>query len=396
MNEALIRVRELELDYPSSGRGSTFSLHVPHLDVYRHETLTLIGHNGSGKSSLLRVLSLLTRPARGTVEFGSELEPGGEASTRRSSRALELRRRMASVLQQPLLCRMSVFQNVAVGLRFRKLPRPEIEARVTTWLRRLRIDHLRDRDARSLSGGEAQRASIARAMVLEPDVLFLDEPFSALDPPSRHALIDEFQPILAQTRTTTVFATHDRGEALALSDRIAVLERGRIEQWGSAEEVFTQPASEGVARFVGAATLIPGEVRNIEDGLLHIEAHVGTIGAKLVVLGEGAVGERITVCVRPEHVILSPAASHSATSARNVLRGEVERITRTGTGFRVVVDCGLPVVATVTESARRDLALEVGAKVAASFKATAAHTIRRGPGSVSDSSPGSESDAGAQ
>ena len=364
MNDVLIRVRDLELGY-----GGGFSLEIPHLDVHRHETLTLIGHNGSGKSSLLRVLSLLAPPTAGTIEFD------GERLSRRSGATLAARRRMASVLQQPLLCRMSVFHNVAVGLRFRGVSKGEIEDRVTIWLKQLRIDHLRDRDARRLSGGEAQRTSIARAMVLEPDVLFLDEPFSALDPPTRHALLDEFQQILAQTRTTTVFATHDRGEALALSDRIAVVQQGRIAQWGFAEEVFTQPASEDVARFVGAATLIPGTVRDTRDGLLHIDAG----GRDLFVLGDAEPGERITVCVRPEHVILSPADRGGATSARNVLRGRVQRISRSDSGFRIIVDCGAPVVATVTESALQELGLDVGVQVAASFKATAAHTIRRDP-----------------
>ena len=365
MSDALIRLRELELDH------GDFSLRIPRLDVHRHETLTLIGHNGSGKSSLLRVLSLLAPPTSGTLEFDNE--PLASSSRRQ----LALRRRMASVLQQPLLCRASVFHNVALGLRFRKVAKSEVEQRVMSWLRRLRIDHLRERDARGLSGGEAQRASIARAMVLDPDVLFLDEPFSALDPPTRHELIDEFQQILAETRTTTVFATHDRGEALALSDRIAVVQRGQIAQWGSAEEVFTQPTSEDVARFVGAATLIPGAVRQVEDGLLHIDAD----GVMLTVLGEAQVGERVTICVRPEHVILS-ASPERTTSARNVLHGTVERITRSDTGFRIVVDCGSPVVATVTESALRELEIEVGRRVAASFKATAAHTIRRSSGDV--------------
>lgn len=367
MSDVLIRVHDLVLDY-----GGGFSLEIPHLDVHRHETLTLIGHNGSGKSSLLRVLSLLAPPTRGTLEFDGERAPRGSGAT------LRARRRMASVLQQPLLCRMSVFHNVAVGLRFRGVSKEEIEDRVMTWLKQLRIDHLRDRDARRLSGGEAQRASIARAMVLEPDVLFLDEPFSALDPPTRHGLLDEFQQILAQTRTTTVFATHDRGEALALSDRIAVVQQGRIAQWGSAEEVFTQPASEDVARFVGAATLIPGIVRDARDGLLHIDAG----GRDLFVLGDAEPGERITVCVRPEHVILSPADGAGATSARNVLRGPVQRISRSDTGFRIIVDCGAPVVATVTESALRELEIEVGSPIAASFKATAAHTIRRSSSGV--------------
>lgn len=365
MSDVLIRVADLELDY-----GGDFALRVPELDVLRHQTLTLIGHNGSGKSSLLRVLSLLMTPSAGTIHFDGERVPPGAAQQ------LRFRRRMASVLQQPYLCRMSVFRNVALGLRFQGVAKQDVESRVMTWLERLRIDHLRDRDARRLSGGEAQRTSIARAMVLEPDVLFLDEPFSALDPPTRHGLIDEFQQILGATRTTTVFATHDRGEALALSDRIAVVQRGELAQCGSAEEIFTRPASEEVARFVGAATLIPGRISHVTDGLLHIDAEAG----RLAILGEGDVGERVTVCVRPEDVTLSPGGEAASTSARNLLRGSIQRIVPADATYRVVVGCGVPVVASVTGSALRELQLEVGSEVVASFKATAAHTIRRSAG----------------
>lgn len=361
MSDGLVRIRDLELDY-----GGEFNLKIPELDVRRRETLTLIGHNGSGKSTLLRILSLLAPPKSGRIWFD------GEQVGMSSRQHLRLRRRMASVLQEPHLCRMSVFRNVALGLRFRGVREKDAEELVMNWLKRLRIDHLRDRHARSLSGGEAQRTSIARAMVLEPDLLFLDEPFSALDPPTRQALIEEFQQILSQTRTTTVFATHDRGEALALSDRIAVIQGGRLAQWGPSEEVFTRPVSEDVARFVGAATLIPGRIDAVEDGVLRIGGPHGP----LEIVGEGRVGESVVICVRPEDITLSRGDRSTRSSARNVLSGTVERVLPSDTSYRIVVDCGVHVVASITRSAFRELDLEVGQEVNASFKATAAHKIR--------------------
>ena len=195
-------------------------LDVPQLTLRRGEILTLLGENGSGKTTLLRLLGLLVRPIRGRVVFGGEEVDFG--STRR---LLELRRRMAAVMQEPLLCRMNVRRNVALGLRFRGVPKPEIDKRVDAWLERLAISHLAGRPASKLSGGESQRTSLARAMVLDPEILYMDEPFAALDAPTRQSHLQEFRAVLAESGVTTVFATHDRGEALGLGDRVAVLMR---------------------------------------------------------------------------------------------------------------------------------------------------------------------------
>ncbi|MFC1575511.1 ATP-binding cassette domain-containing protein [Gemmatimonadota bacterium] len=206
MNENLLELHDVTVAY----HGRTV-LSVPHLAVRRGEILTLLGENGSGKTTLLRLLGLLVRPHEGRVVLGGEEVDFGSAR-----RLLELRRRMAGVMQEPLLCRMSVRRNVALGLRFRRLPKPETERRVDAWLQRLSISHLGDRQASNLSGGEAQRTSLARAMVLDPEALFLDEPFAALDAPTRQGLLQEFKAVLADSGVTTVFATHDRGEALGL------------------------------------------------------------------------------------------------------------------------------------------------------------------------------------
>ena len=261
MSESVLELHDVAVTYD----GRTV-LDVPHLAVRRGEVLTLLGENGSGKTTLLRLLGLLVRPARGRVVFGGEEVDFGSAR-----RLLELRRRMASVMQEPLLCRMSVRRNVALGLRFRGLPRPEIEQRVDAWLERLSISHLGDRPASKLSGGEAQRTSLARAMALNPEVLFLDEPFAALDAPTRQSLLQEFRAVLADSGVTAVFATHDRGEALGLGDRVAVLMGGRVAQVGSAETVFSRPEQVEVARFVGIETLIPGRVTGKANGLVQVD-----------------------------------------------------------------------------------------------------------------------------
>ena len=146
---------------------------------------------------------------------------------------------------------MSVYENVAIGLRFRGTSGTEVEERVEHWLGRLGISGLSDRPARKLSGGEAQRVSLARAFVLQPDLLLLDEPFSALDAPTRARLLRDLRSVLAETQMTTVFITHDMQEALTLALRMAVLLEGRLEQSGIPQEVFERPVNDRVADFLG-------------------------------------------------------------------------------------------------------------------------------------------------
>jgi tungstate transport system ATP-binding protein len=339
-------------------------LDIPHLELCRGETLTLLGENGSGKTTLLRLLGLLIRPDRGMVLFGGEEVDFG------SPRALlELRRRMAAVMQQPLLCKMSVRRNISLGLRFRRLPKAEIAERVEAWLSRLSISHLGDRPASKLSGGEAQRTSLARAMAIDPEVLFLDEPFAALDAPTRQGLLQEFQAVLADTDVTTLFATHDRGEALGLGDRVAVLMGGRIAQIGPAEEVFTRPAEVEIARFVGVETLIPGQV--IGDQQVDCGAF------RLATEDECEAGEEILVAVRPEEIELYAGSSAPAADL-NLLQGMVVETAPAETHYRVEIDCGVKLVAVVGRSIFREMKLAPGRHVKAGFAAGAAHLIRKG------------------
>ena len=363
MNENVLELHDVAVNYD----GRTV-LDVPHLAVRRGEILTLLGENGSGKTTLLRLLGLLIRPARGRVLFGGEEVDFGSAR-----RLLELRRRMAGVMQQPLLCRMSVRRNVALGLRFRRLPKPETDLRVDAWLKRLSISHLGDRPTSKLSGGEAQRTSLARAMVLDPKVLLLDEPFAALDAPTRQNLLQEFQAVLADSGVTAVFATHDRGEALGLGGRVAVLLRGRVAQVESAERVFARPEQVEVARFVGIETLIPGRVTGKVNGLAQVDCGEIHLEAE----GDFEAGEEVYVAVRPEEIDLHDDGSPAVGDARNVVAGRVTKVVPAETHYRVEIDCGTRVVAVVSRARFREMALEAGRPVHATFAARVAHLIRR-------------------
>jgi len=234
--------------------GAATVLDVPSFDVFDSEIVAVIGANGSGKSTLLRVLGLLQQPTCGKVYFRSEMA--------KPANCFALRRRTASVLQAPLLLDSTVYANAALGLKLRGVDREQIEARLQPWLERLGIAHLAARPARTLSGGEARRTSLARALVLEPELLLLDEPFSALDAPSREALLVDLQHVLPQSQAAVVIVTHDLYEAAALADRIGVLSQGKLLQIGPIEEVLTSPVSKEVAVFVAVQNRMSAERRS--------------------------------------------------------------------------------------------------------------------------------------
>jgi tungstate transport system ATP-binding protein len=223
-------------------RGEHPALQLDHLEIENSEVLAVVGPNGAGKSTLLLTLARLLRPERGEIRFNGQLA-SAESDT-------DYRRRIALVMQDPLLFDTTVFDNVASGLRFRGISRDEFRQKVPLWLERLGVGHLARRRAGQLSGGEAQRVSLARALVLEPQLLLLDEPFSALDPPTRSRLLDDLGVLLKETTTTTVFVTHDLSEAAQLAGRMAVIIGNRLRQVGIQEFVFTSPADEEVAGFV--------------------------------------------------------------------------------------------------------------------------------------------------
>jgi tungstate transport system ATP-binding protein len=308
------------------------------------------------------------RPARGQVVFR-----GDEVDFRDKGRLLELRRRMAAVMQEPLLCRMSVRRNVALGLGFRRLPKEEVNQRVSVWLERLGILPLEDRPASKLSGGEAQRTSLARAMVLNPEVLFLDEPFAALDAPTRQSQLEELGTLLDDSALTAVFATHDRGEALALGDRVAVLAGGQVAQVGPAEEVFSRPVGLEVARFLGVETLIPGRVVGEASGRVQVEC--GEIRLEAEVDSEP--GREVYVAVRPEEIELCQEDSPVPRGARNVMAGRVTRTVPAETHYRVEMDCGVPLVAVVSRARFRETGVAVGRWMQATFPPGSVHLIQR-------------------
>ncbi len=358
----ILEARNLDVE-----RGGAILIHVPSLLIHEGEIFSLIGPNGAGKTTLLQTLSYLARPFQGEIFFrGNKIESNHSV--------LEYRRKLAMVFQEPLLFDTTVFNNVASGLRIRGTKRDEIRVRVKEELVRFGISHLKDRSARTLSGGEAQRTSLARSFALRPEILLLDEPFSSLDPPTRDSLLEDLERILRQTRTTAIFATHDRLEALRLSNRIAVMNKGKILQMGSPEELVNRPLNELVASFMGIEAILTGKVVKKNGGTFSVSVERKEIEA----VGDADLGESVVLCVRPENITLSVGPLQEGISARNVFQGKIVKIVSMGLYQKVQLDCGFPLVAYVTSHSLRELSLAEGKNVRASFKATAVTVMRKG------------------
>ena len=341
-------------------------LDIPALSLAAGQVLCLIGPNGAGKSTLLLAISSLLKPQSGSLVFK------GQAIDLRHD-AFAYRRQIAMVFQEPLLFDTTVYENVAAGLKIRGMGKGESEKTVARNLERFGIAELAGRSARKLSGGEAQRTSLARAFATEPEMILLDEPFSALDAPTREALTDDLQRILAETQTTAIFTTHDRWEALRLADEIAVMNNGKIVQIGLPEEVMNQPSDEFVASFVGMETILTGRVVENREGTLTVSVS----GHEVEAVGTAGPGDNVICGIRPENVTISTDHPENRTSARNVFPGKVTRITPLGLIQKVSLDCGFFLVAYVTRQSRETLGLEAGREITASFKATAVHVIKR-------------------
>lgn len=239
----------LELRDVRVRRGGRAVLDVASLRLAEGETIAVLGPNGAGKSTLLLAAALLL-PADGEIALLGEVAQRGQA--------VRLRRQTATVFQDPALLDMTVCRNIEVALAMHGVPRGDRRARAGEWLSRLGVAHLADQRGHAVSGGEAQRVSLARAFAVRPRLLFLDEPFSGVDHATRAALTGELRALLAAEGTAALIVTHDHSEALLLADRVVLLHGGHPLQSGLAADVLARPESEAAARFLGFSVLGPG------------------------------------------------------------------------------------------------------------------------------------------
>jgi putative spermidine/putrescine transport system ATP-binding protein/spermidine/putrescine transport system ATP-binding protein len=288
--------------------------------------VTLLGPSGCGKTTTLRMVAGLEQPSAGDIAIKG----------RRVNDVPIHQRNLGLVFQNfALFPHKTVFENVAYGLKFRSVGRAERDRRVRRALDIVRLPHLGDRLPAQLSGGQQQRVALARATVIEPDVLLLDEPLSSLDASLREEMRVELKTIQREIGITTIFVTHDQGEALALSDKIVVMNHGVKEQEGAPEEVYNRPATRFVAEFLGHSNFINGRLDTLESGRA---ALVLPSGARLRIDGHPAAGRDglVSVVLRAEKVLVGrELAGHSDTTR---LTGRVAAVDYLGTTARYFVD----------------------------------------------------------
>jgi tungstate transport system ATP-binding protein len=342
-------------------------IEISSLQVNHGEVLTIIGPNGSGKTTLLMCLALLLKPSSGRVSYHG-------VPVTDSKQILQIRREISVVFQDPLLLSGTVWNNITLGLKLRKVKNEEIKPRVEKWLKRFGVADLAKRQARTLSGGEAKRVSLARAFVLNPEVIFLDEPFSALDSPTRQALLEDFEGVLRETGVTAVMVTHDRNEALTLADRVAVMLKGSIAQIGTPTEVFSTPVNEAVANFVETGNILHGVVDALSEGLAAVK--VGQL--EIDACCEIPVGSRVILLIPYDDItLLLTPPGEKTTSARNRFPGEIVRMQPTGFQVRVTINCGFPLTALITRRSAEEMGLKEGVRVVAMVKAVSIRVIGR-------------------
>jgi tungstate transport system ATP-binding protein len=308
-------------------RAGRLTLEPCSLSIEAGDRLAVYGPNGAGKSTLLQAAAGLLPIATGSIVFRGK-------TVGREMPLLDYHRQTAAVFQEPLLLRGTVRHNIELGLKLRGVAAEERARRALAWMERLRITHLARRPASLLSGGEAQRTSLARALVLEPEMLFLDEPFAALDAPTRGRLLGELAEILDEQRIATLFVTHDLGEAAELCERCLVLDNGRPLQQDAMTAVMDRPLSRRVAEIIGA--------RNVFDGVIVGEngsdASIEWSGHRIRTSLEGRAGATVTFMLREERLKLGAPSGGTA----NEVRGRVQRVRRRAANSLVSVRVGNP------------------------------------------------------
>ncbi len=264
------------------------------LKIEEGELFTLLGPSGCGKTTLLRMIAGFNSIEEGTIRFGEKVVNNIEAH----------RRNIGMVFQNyAIFPHMTVFENVAYGLKARKVEKREIEKRVNEALEMVQILNLKDRHPANMSGGQQQRVALARAIVIHPDILLMDEPLSNLDAKLRIQMRTTIKKVQKKLGITTIYVTHDQEEALAISDRIAVMKDGKIQQVGKPQEIYSRPANEFVANFIGTSNILNGTIVS-KDRNHNYKINLGgseVITAKLTDLSE----KEVKVSVRPEEFVFS-------------------------------------------------------------------------------------------
>ncbi len=335
-----------------------FKLDKVTLDIKDGEYLVIIGPTGAGKTILLEIVAGVYPPDSGKV-FLNKKEITYEPPKSRN---------ITMVYQDYMLFpHLNVEENIGFGLKNSKQTKEKTAKKIREVAELFSISHLLHRYPDTLSGGEQQRVAISRAIILEPSVLLLDEPLSALDRQTRDRLRKELKRLHSMFKTTIIHITHNFEEVFSLADRVAVMNKGRIIQVGAPDEVFRRPNSEFIANFVGVENLFQGMCMN--DGT---RSYIDVNGMQIVST-LCPVGEEVYASVRPEEILISREPLNA--SARNSFKGAIENIVDNGTVVRMSVNVGIPFVVVLTRQGFHEMDLHEGDSVCITFKASSVHVF---------------------
>ena len=314
MKKVLVKLENFSKSY-----GNKNVIKNINLEIYENEFLTLLGSSGCGKTTILRSISGLDTPTEGKVYIDNQdvtnLDP--------------TKRAVNTIFQNyALFPLMTIYDNIAFGLKMKKVPKNEIDKRVHEMLELVHLNGYENRYPKELSGGEQQRVSLARGLINRPKVLLLDEPLSALDLKLRKEMQIELKRLQKKLKITFVYVTHDQDEALSMSDRIAIVKDGKIEQLGSPNLIYDKPSSLYVASFVGDANIIDSEIEKIDKDLIYLSNNIlGNINNN-----EYQIGDKVKIVIRPENIKLSKTLKN-----RNSMTGTIDELIYDGSNTRLLV-----------------------------------------------------------
>ena len=319
-----IHIKNISKYYYSGGK-TIKALDNVNLTIPANRIFTLLGPSGCGKTTLLRCIVGLESPDTGEIEIGGEVVWSSEKNIFVPTE----NRGLGMVFQTYAIWpHMNVFNNVAYPLQTRKMPRDVIRNKVEKTLRFVQLEGFEDRPATKLSGGQQQRVALARALVAEPKVILFDEPLSNLDAKLREETRKELRTFLTELQITAVYVTHDRIEALALSDIVAVMNKGRIIETGSPRDIYFNANHRFVADFIGRTNLIEAVVTSQEGTVTTVDCAIGSVNCRKQI--DMKPGDKVTLCLRPEFIRLKRG---DAKKAQNVFNGRIQSLVFIGEAF---------------------------------------------------------------
>lgn len=349
----------IQLENISKKYGNLTALESINLDVQEGEVLSFLGPNGSGKTTLLKIMAGINKPASGQIRFKDVVV--NESNTH------QLRSKTTMVFQKTVLFSVSVYENIAYGLKLRGLSKTETERKIRDALTQVRLEGYEKRHAKKLSGGEQQRVAVARALALEPEVLLLDEPTANIDPKNVSIIEDTLARVNKQRRTTLVIATHNMFQAETLANRAALLLEGRIAKVGTPQDIFALPP-KFLADYARLENVFSGTSVVNEEGTSTIDVGLG-LRIEAAFQKDG----NISVHIRPEDIILS--VQPIVSSARNTFVGRITEIFDLGSLVKLKIDAGKDFTAQITKRSFNEMQLNLNSTVFIAFKASAIQII---------------------